>query len=110
MFWSRTCGPSPPSLSPGESQLVCAEGCGPSLWRSVRQAQQGVHAMPVGGEGPPAVLGGGQACQPVCPGVLQVRAFHLHAGGLKHQGVCYLRLLPAKLGGRIVLLANSGRK
>lgn len=66
--------------------------------------------MPVGREGPPAVPRGRQACQPVCPGVLQVRSFHLSAGGLKHQGVCYLGELPAQLGGRIVLLILVGNR
>ena len=67
--------------------------------------------MPVGREGPPAVFRGRQACQPVCPGVLQVGSFHLSAGGLHPQGVCYLLdECPAKLSGRIMLLTNSARK
>ena len=111
VFWSRVCGPSPLSLSPGESQFICAESCGPSLRSSVRQAQQGVHAMPMGREGPPAVFRGRQACQPVCPGVLQVGSFHLSAGGLNHQGVCYLLgECPAKLSGRIILLILVGNR
>lgn len=60
---------SPP---PGERELGGAEGSSPPLRLPVRQAQQGIHALPLGGEGPTEVSPGRQGSEQVRTGVLQV--------------------------------------
>lgn len=71
-------GPRPASIAAllrctaGESQLGRAEGRGPPLRLAVRPAQQGVHAVPLGGEGPAALPARGPPGQPVRPRLLQV--------------------------------------
>lgn len=57
----------------GGGQLGRAEGRGPPLRLAVRPAQQGVHAVPLGGEGPAEMPAGGPAGQPVRARLLQVR-------------------------------------
>lgn len=58
----------------GDGQLGRAEGRGPPLRLAVRPAQQGVHAVPLGGEGPAEMPEGGPAGQPVRARLLQVSA------------------------------------
>lgn len=55
----------------GNGQLGRAEGRGPPLRLAVRPAQQGVHAVPLGGEGPAEVPAGGPPGQPVRARLLQ---------------------------------------
>lgn len=64
--------PLPLCPAVGESQLGRAEGRGPSLRLAVRPPQQGVHAVPLGGEGPAEVPAGGTGGEPVRTRVLQV--------------------------------------
>lgn len=56
----------------GRGEFVRAEGRGAPLRLAVRPAQQGVHAVPLGGEGPAQVPEGGPAGEPVRPRLLQV--------------------------------------
>lgn len=78
--WPRGAAPSPRPApiaallysAAGESQLGRAEGRGPPLRLAVRPAQQGVHAVPLGGEGPAALPARGPPGQPVRPRLLQV--------------------------------------
>lgn len=69
----------PLCLAAGNGQLGRAEGRGPPLRLAVRPAQQGVHAVPLGGEGPAEVPAGGPPGQPVRARLLQVSGWD---GGL----------------------------
>lgn len=75
-----------PFFGPDQSFIRCAEGGCPPLRRPVWQTQQGVHALPLGGEGPQKVSGRREKSQRLRAQLFQVSAVQAFSARLGHEG------------------------